>query len=154
MLKEAKLLLEFQDEAVKADIYLRNHVAIGPIINGKQVMPKEAFTRITLLIDYIRVQGSKCYLYVNPKTIPAYQRYDKLVNIGRVRVFIGYSETINKQFKVYAPELGYTFRSSRVRIDETIAGGIIDLRIRNCAAGLQETPNILDNRKPRNRPKK
>lgn len=33
---------------------------------------------------------------------------------GRVCVFMGYSETTTKQFRVYAPDLGYTTRSSVV----------------------------------------
>ena len=50
-------------------------------------------------------------------------------------MFIGYSENITKYFKVYSPERGYTIILSRVLIKENVKGSIIDLRIRNCAAG-------------------
>ena len=55
MLKDANLLIKFQDKAAKADIYLRNYIATKLVINNKQISLKEAFTRITLLINYIRV---------------------------------------------------------------------------------------------------
>ena len=135
MIKEAGLPIEFWDKAAEADIYVRNRTQSGPIINGKQVSPEEAFTGTRPSIDHIRVWGSKCYSYINPKSIPADQRHDKLVDCGRVGAFMGYSETTNKQFKVYFPELRYTFRSSRVLVDENITGETIDLRIRNCASG-------------------
>ena len=62
------------------------------------------------------------------------ERYNKLVNPSRVRVFIGYSESIIKHFKVYSPERGYTIILSRVLIKESIKGRTIDLRIRNYIA--------------------
>lgn len=154
MLKEARLPMEFWDEAVEADAYLRNRTQTGPVIDGIQVSPEEAYTGNKPSIDHIRIWGSKCFSYINPKTIPAQQRHDKLVDRGRVGVFMGYSETTSKQLKIYSPELGYTFRSSRVLIDETTPGGTIDLRIRNCASGPQGTQNVLPDRKPRGRPRK
>jgi hypothetical protein len=41
MLKEAHLLIEFWDEAVEADTYMRNRTATGPVIDGMTVSPKE-----------------------------------------------------------------------------------------------------------------
>ena len=70
MLEEVGLLLEFWDKAVKYDAYIRNRTDLGPIINGSVINPQEAFTRATPLINYIRVWGSKCCLYINLKTIP------------------------------------------------------------------------------------
>ena len=121
--------------------YVRNRTDSGPVINGSVVSPQEAFTGATPSIDHMRVWGSKCCSYVNPKTIPLGQRHDKLVNPGRIGVFMGFSETTHKHFKVYSPELGYTSRSSRVDIFENVKGGTIDLKLRNCESGLQGTPN-------------
>ena len=61
MLKDAGLPIEFWDEAVEADAYVRNRTATGPIIDGNQVSPEEAFTGKKPSIDHIRVWGSKCY---------------------------------------------------------------------------------------------
>ncbi|KAF7569560.1 UBN2 multi-domain protein [Pyrenophora tritici-repentis] len=154
MLKDAGLPIEFWDEAVEADAYLRNRTNTGPMINGKQVSPEEAFTGTKPSIDHIRVWGSKCYSYINPKTIPADQRHDKLVDRGRIGVFMGYSETTNKQFKFYSPELGYTSRTSRLSVDEYTPGGKVELRLRNIPAGPQGTQNTMPDRKPRGRPRK
>ncbi|KAF7567667.1 hypothetical protein PtrM4_142580 [Pyrenophora tritici-repentis] len=154
MLKDAGLPIEFWDEAVEADAYLRNRTSTGPTIDEKQVSPEEAFTGRTPSIDHIRVWGSRCYSYINPKTIPADQRHDKLVDRGRIGVFMGYSETTNKQFKFYSPELGYTSRSSRISVDEYTPGGKVELRLRNIPAGPQGTQNIMPDRKPRGRPRK
>jgi hypothetical protein len=57
-------------------------------------------------------------------------RTDKLMPRGRVCVFIGFSETIAKQFKVYALDLGYTTRSAVVDCDKGVKGGTIDPKIR------------------------
>ena len=154
MLKDAGLPIEFWDEAVEADAYLRNRTNTGPTINGKQVSPEEAFTGTKPSIDHIRVWGSKCYSYINPKTILADQRHNKLVDRGRVRVFIGYSKTTNKQFKFYSLELGYTSRTSRLSVDEYTPGGKVELRLRNIPAGPQGTQNTMPDRKPRGRPRK
>jgi hypothetical protein len=153
MLNDASLPLEFWDEAVTADAYLRNRTNTGPIIDRKITSPEGAWTGVTPSIDHIRVWGSKCYSYINPKTIPAGQRHDKLVNTGRIGVFVGYTST-TKQLRVYSPELGYTFRSSKVLIDENVKGGSIDLQLRNCISGPQGTLNVMPDRKPRGRPRK
>jgi hypothetical protein len=153
MLNDAGLLIEFWDEAVNADTYLRNRTNTGPIIDGKITSSEGACTGVTLSIDHSRIWGSKCYSYINPKTISAGQRNDKLVNTGHIGVFVGYTSTI-KQLWVYSPELGYTFRSSKVLIDEKVRGGSIDLQCRNCISGSQGTLNIMPNHKPRGWPRK
>jgi hypothetical protein len=78
--------------------------------------------------------GSKCYSYINLKIIPNRQSHDKLPDIGRVGVFLGYSNDTTKHIKEFPPELGYTSCSSRVIIDETQKGGDLNLRQRNCIA--------------------
>ena len=64
---------------------------------------------------------------------------------------MGYSETTTKQFRVYAPDLGYTTRSSVVDWDEGTPGGTVDLKIRGPRP--QGTPNELPLRNPPGRPR-
>ena len=149
MLEEAQLPIEFWDEAAEADSYMRNRTDVGPIIKGRKTSPMEAFTGETPSIDHIRRWGSKCYYYVDRKTVPASERHDKLVNPGRVGVFMGYSDNTTKHFKVYSPERGSTIVASVVRFDENTKGGSVDLRIRNSEAGSQGTKNVMLDRKPR-----
>jgi hypothetical protein len=49
---------------------------------------------------------------------------------GRVGVFVGYEPTTTRQYRIYAPDLGYMTRSSVVRFDEDVKGGDIDLKLR------------------------
>lgn len=154
MLKEAGLPLEFWDEAVEYDAHCRNRTNTGPIIDDSIVSPIEAFTGSTPDISHCRIWGSKCYAYINPKTIPKDQRHDKLRDTARVGIFMGYSHTTNRHVRVYSPELGYTVRASRVTIDESKRGGDLDLRIRSSASGPQGTENVIPDRRPRGRPHK
>jgi hypothetical protein len=55
MLNDASLPLEFRDEAVTADAYLRNRTNTGPIIDGTITSPEGAWTGLTPSIDYTRV---------------------------------------------------------------------------------------------------
>ena len=50
--------------------------------------------------------------------------------IGRKGVFIGYLNNTVKYFKAYSPDLGRVYRSSRIKIDKSIRGGTIDLKLR------------------------
>ncbi|EDN93221.1 hypothetical protein SS1G_12167 [Sclerotinia sclerotiorum 1980 UF-70] len=152
MLKEASLPLEFWDEAVEHDAYIRNRTNSGPDANGIDRSPTEAFTGTIPDLGMCKVWGSKCYAYINPKTIPKGQRHDKLRDTSRAGVFLGYSKTTNRHVKVYSPELGYTFRSSRVVIDESCKGGDMDLKLRNCESGPQGTKNMEPDRRSRGRP--
>src|SRR5438045_4402391 len=117
--------MEIWDEAAEFDAYIRNQTDTGPIIDGSVVSPEEAWTGKTPSIDHIRVWGSACVSYLNPKTIPAGQCTDKLVDRGRDGVFMGYSETTHKQQKVYSPELGYTFWTSRCKVFENTPGSVL-----------------------------
>jgi hypothetical protein len=153
MLKEADLPLEFWDEAVEHDAYIRNLTDTGPVIDGSIVSPYEAYAGTTPSIDHIKVWGHKAYVYINPKTIPAGQRHDKLRDTARVGVFMGCTNNTTKHFKVYCPELGYTQRFSRVVVDENTKGGTVDLRLRG-ESGPKGTTNVQPDRLPRGRPKK
>lgn len=153
MLEEAELPLELWDEAAEADSYMRNRTATGPVIDNKKTCPIRAFTGEIPSIDHIRKWGSKCFYYVDRKTIPNGQRHDKLVNPGRVGVFMGYSDNTTKHFRVYSPERGSTIVVSRIIIKETSKGGSVDLRFRDCPAGPQGTRNIALDRRNRGRPR-
>ncbi|KAI0994624.1 hypothetical protein K3495_g13558 [Podosphaera aphanis] len=41
---------------------------------------------------------------------------------------------------MYTPDLGYVVRSSRLFVDETVPGGSVDLRLRDCISGPHGTP--------------
>ena len=131
MLKDAKLPIEFWDEAVEADTYLRNRTSSGPLSDGERFSPYEALHGHKPSIDHIRVFGCKCYAYVHPKSQPRGARHDKLVDRGRVGIFMGYSEDTTKQYKMYAPDLGYTTRATVMEFDEDENASSIDLRLRN-----------------------
>ncbi len=147
MIKEAELPIEFWAEAAQTDAYLRNRTATGPLINGKQVTPEEAFTGVKPSIDHVRVWGCKCYSYVDPKSLPE-GRQDKFMDRGRVGVFMGYSEETTKQYLLWAPDLKRIIKSHAVKFAENEKGGSVDVRLH------RQTPNVLPERKPVGRPRK
>ena len=71
MLKEVGLLLEFQDKVAEHDTYIQNLIDTRSIINVSVISLYKTYTRITPLINYIKVQGYKAYTYINLKTILA-----------------------------------------------------------------------------------
>jgi hypothetical protein len=83
---------------------------------------------------------------VNPKSLPALGRQDKLIDRGRVSVFVRYKENTIKQFYIYALDLDYVIRSFIMTFDELEKGGTINLRFR----GIR---NTLPDREPRGRPR-
>ena len=97
MIKDARLLIKFWDKAAIADAYLRNRTAIGPTNDeGIIISLKEAYLGIKLSINYIRIWGCQCYSYIDLKSLPAGNRYNKFIDKGRKGVFIGYDESIIK----------------------------------------------------------
>ncbi len=98
LLKEADLLLEFQDKATKADYYIRNCIYNKLKLDSKRVCPEQAFSGKKLRINYIQVQEYKCYFYKNKKSMSKYEHKDKLINPRQVGVFIGYKEETTKHF--------------------------------------------------------
>ena len=75
MLAEAKLPIEFWDEAVEADTYLQNRLPGGEGLRSKTYIfsLEEAFTgrKGQISIEHIKVFGCKCYSYVDPKSLLA-----------------------------------------------------------------------------------
>jgi len=66
---------------------------------------------------------------------------------------MGYKEETTKHFRIYSPEYKRVIRRSIIRVNETIKGGIIDLRLR-VPAGPQGTKNRVADRNPVGRPKR
>ena len=116
-------------------------------------------------IDHVRVWGCKCYSYVNPKSLPAASRHDKLMDTGRVAVFVGYDENTTKQYQVYAPDMHTVIKASVVRFDENAKGGDINLKlpppistgkavIKAIRPAWNGDSNAVPDRNPRGRPRK
>jgi hypothetical protein len=55
MLNNTSLLIEFWDEAIIADVYLRNRTNTGLIINRKITLSEGAWIGVTPSINNIRV---------------------------------------------------------------------------------------------------
>ncbi|KAI0993875.1 hypothetical protein K3495_g14309, partial [Podosphaera aphanis] len=154
MICDAELPIEFWDEAVEYDSYIRNRLPVGPIVDGKLTSPIEAYTGLRPNVDHIRPWGYKAYGYVNPKTLELRGRHDKLVVRGREGVFMGFSDNTEKHAKIYAPDLGRVERVNAFLIDEKVKGGTINLKLKETQSGSQGTPNQLPQRKKRGRPRK
>ena len=155
ILIEAKLLIEFWDEAVEADIYLQNRLPGREGLQSETYIfsPEEAFTgrKRQITTRHVRVFGCKYYSYIDPKSLPAGRRKDKLVLQGRIYIFIGYIDETTKQYKVYIPDLQATVRSSIVDFEEETKGRTVNLNLPG--EHLQGTPNVLTVCKPIGRPK-
>ena len=151
----AGLPAEFWCFAAETDAHVRNRLPGGPEIKGKRTSPEEAYTGIKQVSDYLRVWGCKCYVHVDPKTLPTKHLHNKQANRGKRAVFLGYSSDTNKQYWYYSADLGYAQRSSSIDFHEQVKGGTIDLRLRNLPSGVTgqgTSPDLMD-RKPRGRPK-
>jgi len=96
MLKDSGLLIEFWDEAIEADAYIRNRTLSGLKINGIRQTLIGAYIREMPDIDHLKPFGYKCYGYVDLKSLLANGRTDKLMMPGRLGVFMGYSEETTK----------------------------------------------------------
>ena len=69
MLKDVSLLLKLWDEAAEANAYIRNRMIGGPIRDNLKISPEEAWIKERPSISHIKIWGSKCYSYINPKSI-------------------------------------------------------------------------------------
>ena len=67
---------------------------------------------------------------------------------------MGPVECTTKQSKLYAPDLGYTRRTSTLYVDEKTKGGTVRLQIRDNPSGTQGASNVFVERKSRGRPRK
>jgi hypothetical protein len=119
---------------------------VGPKVKGQRITLEEAWNGQKPSIDYLRIWGCKCYSYVNLKSLPALGRQDKLIDRGRVGVFVRYKENTTKQFRVYTLNLNYVIRSFIITFDELEKSSTINLRFR-------DIQNTLSDRKLKNRPR-
>jgi hypothetical protein len=153
MITDAELPLEFWDEAVEHDAFIRNLVARGPEVKGEVTSPEQAYTGSKPDVNNLYVWGCQSFSYVNPKTRSKHDRHDKLVHRGREGVFLGYAENTTKHMKFYAPDLGRTILTSVVHVCESTMGGKVNLRLR-CSTGPNGTPIEMEDRRPVGRPGK
>lgn len=112
LLKDSELPLEFWDESVETDVHTRNRTQTERLIDGVKIGPEEAFTGIRPEISDNSISNSKFISYSNSSTIAKGLRTSKFIDRRSIGVFIGDSETTNKNFRVYNQELGYTSRTS------------------------------------------
>jgi hypothetical protein len=147
MLKDSGLPNEFWPEAVESDVYLRNRTATGPEFDGQVVSPIEAYTGQQPSIDHIRVWGCKVYTYMNPKSLPIHGRHNKLMDRGRVGVFLSYMGGTTKNYKVWVPDIKKVIVTSNVNFSEGEKGGSIDLKL-----NITNTSNQALTRNPVSRP--
>lgn len=148
MLKDSLMPNEFWPEALEAGIYLRNRTASGPEVDGERISPEEAFSGARPSIDHVHVWGCKVYSYMSPSSLPKESSKDKLMDRGRVGVFMGYVEDTTKQWKIWAPDMRKIILSSNVKFCEHEKGGEMQLGI-----PILTTPNSAPARNPRGRPK-
>jgi len=148
MLKDSGLPNEFWVEAAETDVYIRNLVSNGPEIDGVKVSPEEAFTGTKPSIDHIKVWGCKVISYLNPKSLPQSGRQDKLMDRGRIGVFLGYIKGTDKQWRLWAPDMRKVIVSSVVKFFENDQGGQIDLKL-----PIQSLSNQAPQRRPVGRPR-
>jgi hypothetical protein len=78
ILKEAGLPLEFWDEAVEHDTYIRNCTNIRPDSNGINRSQTKAFIGTLPDIEMCKTSEYKGYSYINAKTMPNRQCHDTL----------------------------------------------------------------------------
>ncbi len=129
MLKDADLLLEFQDYVVQYDTYVRSRLLSSLLIDRVRISPKEAYTSEKLSINYIRVFGLVVYLYVSPKSLLIRITSKKLLDSRVEYVFLGFSNKTTKQYYVYKLDLGYIVMLSVVDVDKEKQGRLLNLKI-------------------------
>ncbi|KAI0992465.1 hypothetical protein K3495_g15720, partial [Podosphaera aphanis] len=137
MIKEAKLPVEFWSEAAKTHTYITNRIRPGPaikkIIDGqeiiKHVSPEEAWTGDPVTIRHFKVFGCKAFGHIDRKSHPKGSRKDKLMDVARECIFMGYTDTPS-QHRLYAPDLHKVVVSSYAKFKEEVRGSsILDLRL-------------------------
>jgi hypothetical protein len=145
LLKDARMPNEFWPEALQASVYVTNRTS-GPSIDDHIVTPEEAYTGKRPSVDHIRVWGCKCIAYMNPKSLPIFSRKDKLMDRGRVGVFMGYCDT-TKNFLMWAPDMKDVITVHNLKWFENEKGGDMNLGI-----PILSTSNAAPERRPQGRP--
>ena len=148
MLQDAGLSLEFWPEAGEADVYVRNRVATGPVVNGETTCLMEAWTSVKPSIDHLRVWGCKCYSSIDTRSLPNEARIDKLVNTERPDVFMNYDENTTIQYQIWAPDRQAVIKHHKVTFSENERWESEPLNLKVI------TVNVLPERRPVDRPRK
>ena len=78
--KNACLLLKFWNKIILTDVYLRNRIITGLLIEKLQVISEKSYLKIKSTVDYIRIWGIKYYFYINLRFLYAETRHNKLIN--------------------------------------------------------------------------
>ncbi len=129
MLKDADLLLEFQDYVVQYNTYIRSRLLSSLLINRVRISPKKAYTSKKLSIDYIRMFRLVVYLYVSPKLLLIKTTSKKLLDPRVKYVFLGFSNKITKQYYIYRLDLRYIIMLFIVNINKEKQGRLLNLKI-------------------------
>ena len=149
MLKDGDVPNALWDYAVETDAYIRNRVTNGPVVNGREVSPEEAYSGKRPSIDHIRRFGCICYSYVNPKSLPKGTRHDKLMDRARPAILLGFNEATDHQYHIWAPDMRAAIRTSVVKWDENKNSTHLKVNL-----NLPESTNVIPVRNRRGRPKK
>ncbi|KAI1000751.1 hypothetical protein K3495_g7446 [Podosphaera aphanis] len=170
MIDDAELPIEFWDEAIEYDSYIRNRLPLGPIINGKLTSPIEAYTGVRPNVDRIRHWGYKAYGYkaygykaygykAYGYKAYGYKAYGYKAYGYKAYGYKAYGYVKSKTLEPRGRHDKLVVNLERVErvnaflIDEKVRG-TIDLQLKNTLTGNQGTSNHLSQRKKRVRPRK
>jgi hypothetical protein len=67
---------------------------------------------------------------MNLKSLPVYRRHNKLIDRGRVGVFLSYMDGTRRNYKVWVPDIKKVIITSNVDFSEGEKGGGIDLKLK------------------------
>ena len=90
----------------------------------------QVFTGIKPLIEHLRVQGYKYYSPVDTRSLPEGSRIDKLVNRGRLGVFMGYDENTTSYYCIWAPDRQEVIKYYKVTFLENEKWGSTPLNLK------------------------
>ena len=117
-------------------------------MNRQIVSPYEAFDKVRLSIDYLKVWGCMYYSFLPTKSLPKGSRTDKLIDRSRTGVFVGYVDNTNTIYRIWAPDIKAVIKAYSIKFAEDVKGGTVDLNLD------VQTRNKLPERRPRGRPLK
>lgn len=83
------------------------------------------------------------YAYLNPKSLPVKGRHNKLMDRGRVGVFLSYVDGTTKNYKIWAPNMRKEIVASTVKFSKNKKGGAVDLKLK-----ITSTQNKAPTRNP------
>ena len=81
-------------------------------------------------INYFRKFRCQVVSYIDLKSLPVNKRNPKQVDKGRYSVFMGYVNCMNRQQRLYTPDLGCIITVTTIEFLELEKGGDLDLQIR------------------------